>query len=66
VTQRIPLGSRMWLAPDHETDALEQWYASGSAGQTDEVMRVAKQSETRDIKAIETRYTVGLAWEKDV
>lgn len=66
VDRYIPTDSRLWLAPDHTEDALVQWYESGSAGQTDEVMKVQTQSKTRDIKAIETRFTVGLVWDRDV
>lgn len=65
VLERIPLESKIWIAPDHTTDAVAQWYASGSAGQTDEVMRVATQGEVRDQKNIEVRYTVGLQWYRD-
>lgn len=64
--RRLPLDSRLWLAPDATSDALAQWYSSGSAGQADEVMRVATQGEVRDAKGIETRYTAGLAWDRDV
>ena len=61
----LTLESKIWVAPSHLTSALTQWYASGSAGQTDEVMRVATVNKIRDAKEIETRYTAGLQWFRD-
>lgn len=63
--QPVPLGSKLWLAPDPDVDALSQWYGSGSAGQADEVMVVATRSRSWDMKGIEVGYTLGLTWWRD-
>lgn len=64
--ESVPIGSLIWVAPDHTTSALTQWYASGSAGQTDEVFQVVQEGWVYDAKAIEKRYTAGLQWYRDV
>lgn len=64
-TADIALNSLIWVAPSHLTSALDQWYASGSAGFLTERMRVETQGVTRDQKNIETRYTYGLVWDRD-
>lgn len=61
----FPVGSRIWVAPDHTVEAIEQWYDSGSAGHMDEVMRVATKGKTRDQKNVETRNNYGLVWDRD-
>jgi hypothetical protein len=63
--QPVALGSKLWLAPDPNTDALSQWYGTGSAGQADEVMVVATRSRSWDMKGIEVGYTLGLTWWRD-
>ncbi len=61
----IAEGSKLWLAPDHQSSASVQWYHHGSAGQTDEVMRCVSAGRVRDAKNIEVRYTASLTWYRD-
>jgi hypothetical protein len=65
VDRVIPLGSKLWLAPDPAEEALPQWYGSGSAGPADEVMRVAARRRTRDTRGNEVRHVVELEWFRD-
>lgn len=60
VAQDIAIGSLMWLAPDQTQGALEQWYGTGSAGNTAQLFEVKAFNSTPDIKGRHRRRTVNL------
>jgi hypothetical protein len=60
LNRRVAIDSQMWLAPLIDTPALEQWYGTGSAGQTNEIMTVASYHETPSVNGREVRRIAGL------
>lgn len=59
VNQEIAVGSSMWLGE------LEDWYGTGSGGDDSAVMEVLTYNDTKDLKARNTRMTVGLVFYRD-
>lgn len=60
--ETIAIGSLMWLAPDEDSPALDQYYESGSAGEDVELMVVeALMGRARSICGKFTRREYGLA-----
>lgn len=57
---KLPLGSRLWLAPNPTYSALEQFYGTGSAGDYVEIMEVKTQSESPDLKGMDVMHSVGM------
>lgn len=59
--QDIPVGSQLWLAPNEDLPALDQWYESGSSGEEVEVMTVeALTGRARSLCGKHTRREYGL------
>lgn len=46
----VAIGDQLWKAPLNDTDALEQWYGTGSGGSDDEVMVVVNFDRVEDLK----------------
>lgn len=66
--QVVGIQSLMWLATDQtpmSEDALDQWYANGSAGSQIGLMEVVADTSGMDLKSRQTKLTVGLAVYKD-
>lgn len=61
----LPMGSILWLAPDPRTDAVEQWYGLGSAGDDSGLMIVVTKDWGQDLKGRHNRYEYGLAKYRD-
>lgn len=60
--------SLMWMATDqtpNSEDALDQWYALGSAGDQTGLMVVVADKSGTDTKSRQTRYVAGLQSWKD-
>lgn len=63
--EELPVGSRMWLAPDPRYSAVEQFLGTGSGGDDDDVMEIISGRIVPDIKNRFVRYQHALAWWKD-
>jgi hypothetical protein len=59
LAETVQIGDELWKG------TLEEWYGTGSAGNNDEVMRVATYEEVPDIKNRNVQYVAGLQWFKD-
>ena len=65
IADDTPTGSLLWLAPDQTADgdeALEQFYDTGSAGDSVGLMKVETRRVVPDLKGTETTYMLGLTY----